>query len=83
MTYPVGCAAGRNWGRARFHGAAWLRRRDSPPLRSGSTVSPLVRFPGAMGLNELAEIGDMDLQVACFSNPETPVCEDAEEQGRL
>lgn len=46
-------------------------------------VEALTQRPGAMGLNERAEIGDMDLQVACFRNAETPVCKDAHEQDRL
>lgn len=47
-------------------------------------LEALEEHPGAMGLTERAEIGDIDLQSACMSrNMDTPVCEDAEEQGRL
>lgn len=38
-------------------------------------LEALRRNPGAMGLNERAEIGDLDLQAACFGHEDTPVCE--------
>lgn len=41
------------------------------------------QVPGAMGLTERAEIGDLDLQVVCYGHEETPVCKDAAEDGRL
>lgn len=37
-------------------------------------LEALRRNPGAMGLNERAEIGDIDLRSACYGNEDTPVC---------
>lgn len=41
--------------------------------------------PGAMGLTARATISDVSLDVACAADPAagTPVCEDAEADGRL
>jgi hypothetical protein len=41
------------------------------------------REPGAMGLKSGADVGDLDLQVACHGHEETLVCRDAADQGRL
>jgi hypothetical protein len=41
------------------------------------------REPGAMGLTEDADIGDLELQVACYGQEGTPVCRDAADAGRL
>lgn len=46
-------------------------------------LTALEEHPGAMGLTERAEIGDLDLQSACYDNGDTPVCEDAASNGRL
>ena len=46
-------------------------------------LAALELHPGAMGLNERAEIGEMDLQVACFGYENTRVCRDAAERGML
>lgn len=44
-------------------------------------LTALEHHPAAMGLTERAEIGDLDVQVACSGHEQTPVCEDAVEQG--
>ncbi len=46
-------------------------------------LAALREHPAAMGLNERAEIGPVDLLAACGSAPTTPVCTDARERGML
>lgn len=44
-------------------------------------LSELERQPAAMGLTERADIGRLDLVVACGGAPSTPVCVDADARG--
>lgn len=44
---------------------------------SEAWLEALREHPGAMGLTERAEIGQLDLEVACYDDAETPVCIDA------
>jgi hypothetical protein len=46
-------------------------------------LAALEAHPAAMGMTETAEIGDLDLRVACWRNEDTPVCVDAIETGRI
>lgn len=46
-------------------------------------LAALRRHPGAMGLNERAEIGDIEVQSACYGHEHRPVCRDALERGIL
>jgi hypothetical protein len=48
-------------------------------------LAALEERPGAMGLTERATIDDGSLEVACFADGAagTPVCDDAEADGRL
>lgn len=44
---------------------------------SEAWLEALREHPGAMGLTERAEIGQLDLEIACNENADTPVCIDA------
>jgi hypothetical protein len=46
-------------------------------------LTALEAHPGAMGLTERAEIGNMDLEVACWGHEDTAVCQDAINAGRI
>ena len=46
-------------------------------------LAALEAHPGAMGLTERAEIGNLDLEAACWRHEGTPVCADAIETGRI
>jgi hypothetical protein len=47
----------------------------------GEWYGGLEQFPGVMGLTDKAALSDLEIQVACHSYPDTPVCADAEAQG--
>ncbi|NWN88171.1 MAG: hypothetical protein HLX51_06465 [Micrococcaceae bacterium] len=46
-------------------------------------LAALDEHPGAMAYTDDAEIDDSALITPCYAQPDTPVCEDAEAQGRL
>lgn len=46
-------------------------------------LAALEVHPGAMGLTERAEIGNLELEVVCWGHEDTPVCEDAIDAGRI
>jgi hypothetical protein len=46
-------------------------------------LAALEEHPGAMGLTARAEIGNMDLEVVCWGNEGTPVCQDAIDTDRI
>lgn len=43
----------------------------------------LKAYPGAMGMTDESFINDDDFVFACFDNPQTAVCRDAVETGRM
>ncbi len=40
-------------------------------------LQALERYPAAMGATDKAELGELDVKVACYQKHEAPVCKDA------
>jgi hypothetical protein len=46
-------------------------------------LDALREIPDAMAVKDASFVDNLDLQVACFGHEETPVCQDAADDGRL